>query len=884
MSSSPRKRSRVDGVDPECADSDAGRLCEDAELDVRHELDACSKAAASDDEVRDWVSYPFLDVDPRSHKMRVTDGARDALRGHTRPLAVLAITGPARSGKSSAINVILGGRTPRELRNPTCGARVGDTTNPCTEGVNAMPVQRASELWARLGVSPSCSSPSPSSSAYAPGVDVAEDSDFDVLFLDSEGTEALNREAQFNTNLLTILFLISSTFVYNTKGAIDESALERLTTVVQAARRVMSRNAPGDGVDPGSEVMPSFLWVVRDFMLRLVNAEGEGIDADRYLDGALRTSPAMPRDKSMLRRDFVRFFRRRGCRTLAIPHHDPHVLRSMGTQSLSDMLPNFQDDVAELRAVLPFAVRPRECCGKVISGSVLLQLMDVFVSALNAGAVPEVKSAWAQVAEARCRDVVDAALDRLRREVTDRSSSSFASALDVCCAAESIRAAALSCMREQDLDGVVAPGALEELETAVRISRSLSVTRWVDAACATAPKPPPCVLAAGDGDGDGDGNGDGRPCEDGGAGVEGGSCELQLHGWLQRYSVSVRASLSGCGGDELVEMAVLGRQLLAHMPASVSVSRSCADDREMQRLRELLDASRDRELVLQHDAELRLSQVESDRSSFDRERAALADALHKTKEALAAAEVELESLGELQARVEVLTEEGDRAQAEAADRGARAEAELVELALVLDKERRDGHGILEAARGEVAECRKRHDAQLRQLASEKADVVKATERASRDFDVVRAEMMTRGSMLAAERDRLREEVETARRTQATERQRLSEAADRLRAEVSREREGHMELSAKLRDAELRAARADMSAQSARMQVEELRAKDSEVSELRGELDGLRAKVARLTGENKAQKDARLDLAERLRVVNEELASTKAEMRRVVAKV
>lgn len=885
---SPRKRARVDGIDPECVSSSVAMHgsdfgSDDAELDVRHELDSCGATMATDEEVTSWVSYPFLEVDPRSHRMTITDGAREALKGHTRPLAVLAITGPARSGKSSAVNVILGGRSPRELRNPICGARVGDTTNPCTEGVNAMPLQRASELWSRLGVSPGASGADLESDADA-------DSDFDILFLDSEGTEALNREAQFNTNLLTILFLISSAFVYNTKGAIDESALERLTTVVQAARRVMSRNG-GDAeaeADPAqrSQVMPSFLWVVRDFMLRLVNAEGEPIDADRYLDGALSITPTMPRDKRMLRLDFVRFFRRRGCRTLSIPHHSPEVLRSMGTLPLSEMMPNFQADVAQLRAVLPFAVRPRQYGGQAISGDLLLQLMEVFVSALNAGAVPEVKSAWAQVAEARCRDVVDAALERLRVEVTGRSPLSFPSALDVCLTAEAVRTAALSSMREQGLDGLAAPKALEELETAVRVSRSLGVSRWVESACAAVPTPPLCAVVISSVDGDGGGGGG---CGDGAEGEyeseSGRGVREQLHEWLHRYSVSVRASLSGCGGDELVEMAVLGRQLLSHLPASVQVeTRPCADDRELQLLREQLDACRDRELAVQHDVEVRVSQASEERSACERERSALADALSKTKEALRAAEADLESLGELQARVEVLTEEGERVQAEAAEQGARADAELAEMAGALEKERRERRGEADAARCEAAECRRRFDGQLRQLEAERKEAVKGAEKAAREFDVLRAEMTTRGNMLASERDRLREEVEAARRSSAGERQRLTEAADRLRAEMAREREAHMELSAKLRDAELRAARADMAAQSARMQVEELRARDSEVSELRAELDGMRAKVARLTGENKAQKDARIELAERLRLVNEELASTKAEMRRVAAKV
>ena len=66
--------------------------------------------------------------------------------------------------------------------------------------------------------------------------------------------------------------LLSSLFVYNQLGAIDEAALDRLGLVSEVARSLAGKAAGAKAGAPEADVArfaPAFLWLLRDFYLEL---------------------------------------------------------------------------------------------------------------------------------------------------------------------------------------------------------------------------------------------------------------------------------------------------------------------------------------------------------------------------------------------------------------------------------------------------------------------------------------------------------------------------------------------------------------------------------------------------------------------------------------
>jgi hypothetical protein len=81
---------------------------------------------------------------------------------------------------------------------------------------------------------------------------------------------------------------VSSYFIYNSVGSIDESALNNLSLVVELTKHIRTKadNQPETGED-FAQFFPSFLWVVRDFALQLCDGVGTPITSKQYLERSL---------------------------------------------------------------------------------------------------------------------------------------------------------------------------------------------------------------------------------------------------------------------------------------------------------------------------------------------------------------------------------------------------------------------------------------------------------------------------------------------------------------------------------------------------------------------------------------------------------------------
>ena len=89
-----------------------------------------------------------------------------------------------------------------------------------------------------------------------------------------------------------------------------------------------------DNIDPDevAKFFPTFMWVVRDFALRLLDDDGNKLTAKTYLENSLREhsgySDAVAQ-KNRIRRMIVSFFKERDCYTMVRPTEDERDIQRL---------------------------------------------------------------------------------------------------------------------------------------------------------------------------------------------------------------------------------------------------------------------------------------------------------------------------------------------------------------------------------------------------------------------------------------------------------------------------------------------------------------------------------------------------------------------------
>ncbi|XP_038881898.1 guanylate-binding protein 1 [Benincasa hispida] len=312
-------------------------------------------------------------------KFRMDPEAVATLQLVKEPIGVVSVCGRARQGKSFILNQLLG---------RSSGFQVASTHRPCTKGL---------WLW--------------STPLKRTALDGTE---YNLLLLDSEGIDAYDQTGTYSTQIFSLAVLLSSMFVYNQMGGIDEAALDRLSLVTQMTKHIRVRAAGGRTTSAElGQFSPIFVWLLRDFYLDLVE-DNRRITPRDYLELALRPVQGSGRDiaaKNEIRDSIRALFPDRDCFTLVRPLHNENDLQRLDQISLDKLRPEFRSGLDAFTKFVFERTRPKQVGATVMTGPVLVGITESYLDALNHGAVPTITSSWQSVEEAECRRAYDHAAE-----------------------------------------------------------------------------------------------------------------------------------------------------------------------------------------------------------------------------------------------------------------------------------------------------------------------------------------------------------------------------------------------------------------------------------------------------------------------------------------
>ena len=267
-----------------------------------------------------------------------------------------------RTGKSYLIN--------RMLLNKQKGFSVGPTVNPCTKGL---------WIWSKPII-----------------INKENNKRMQILLIDTEGFGALDADSNHDIRIFTLAILLSSYFIYNSVGGIDESALQNLNFVIKLSNYIKLKNNDNNESDPEelANLFPSFLWVLRDFSLQLIDDDGENITPKEYLEKVLEGTKNIQDQKNKIRKLIKTYFKDRDCFTMVRPLTDEDQLQNLENLPPEKLRPEFTEQIINLRKKIFSRIKIKKMNDTGLNGNMYLNLVKGLISALNSGSVPNIENTW----------------------------------------------------------------------------------------------------------------------------------------------------------------------------------------------------------------------------------------------------------------------------------------------------------------------------------------------------------------------------------------------------------------------------------------------------------------------------------------------------------
>ena len=344
------------------------------------------------------MAIPFVTFDDLTKKFLINDEAIKILsKEENKQIGILSLVGKYRTGKSFLLNRVL------IEKKSSKGFEVAPTIKPCTKGI---------WLW---------SSPLIISNNYS-------NNPFPAYLIDTEGLGAYDEEINHDTKIFLIAILISSLFIYNSFGTIDEVALNNLSLILNLSKSLKIRNnsnslnANDNDEEEMAKYFPSLLWILRDFALKLEDNEGNVITAKQYLENALmkqKGSSESIEEKNLVRKMIKTYFLERDCFPMVRPVESESELQKLMTLSDNKIRPEFLRQCEMLRNKIYMKIKPKTFNGQILSGQMLTNLLKSIIEAINEGAIPVIENSWKYITNNECLKIIKENVEYFKQLIID---------------------------------------------------------------------------------------------------------------------------------------------------------------------------------------------------------------------------------------------------------------------------------------------------------------------------------------------------------------------------------------------------------------------------------------------------------------------------------
>ena len=319
-------------------------------------------------------ALPFVTFE--NGKFVISDEAKKLLSQKCNDtLGIISLVGKYRTGKSFLLNrVILN-------RKENFGFSVGPTFKPCTKGI---------WIWSDPLMINNVHSPEP----------------FPCYLIDTEGLGAYDEEINHDSKIFLIAVLISSLFVYNSFGAIDENQINNLSFVLNLSKTIKIKSVSiEDNEEELAKYFPTLLWLLRDFSLKLEDKDGNVITEKQYLENALEEINGLSttvEEKNRVRALVRAYFPERDCFVMVRPTEKENDLQNLQNLPDNQFRREFLEQAKIFRNKVMKKTKPKRFRNRTLTGSMLVELVQSILDSINTGAIPVIENSWKYIMKNEC--------------------------------------------------------------------------------------------------------------------------------------------------------------------------------------------------------------------------------------------------------------------------------------------------------------------------------------------------------------------------------------------------------------------------------------------------------------------------------------------------
>ncbi|XP_076976467.1 guanylate-binding protein 2-like [Tamandua tetradactyla] len=328
---------------------------------------------------------PVCLVENLKGELKANQEALKILSAIDQPVVVVAIVGLYRTGKSYLMNKLAGKKK---------GFSLGSTVQSHTKGI---------WMWCV---------PHPKKPNHT------------LVLLDTEGLGDVEKGDNKNDSwIFALAVLLSSTFVYNSMGTINQQAMDQLYYVTELSHRIRAKSSPvNNEIEDSADFVsffPAFVWTLRDFFLEL-EADGQPISADEYLELSLKLKPGNDQKSKNFNEPRLcirKFFPQKKCFIFDRPALRKYLVHLEQLQE-GELNPEFVEQVADFCSYIYSHSKTKTLPGNIIvTGPRLESLVLTYINAISGGDLPCMENAVLALAQIENSAAVQKAIAHYNKQM-----------------------------------------------------------------------------------------------------------------------------------------------------------------------------------------------------------------------------------------------------------------------------------------------------------------------------------------------------------------------------------------------------------------------------------------------------------------------------------